>query len=178
MRKQAIAKSAVHAVDERNEGDQGPAQGPSSHTENSYRHLLLMGFLHLPLMYAIMFTMVYSAHEVVHNLNTFYMAGMMATPMAVLMPLLMKKMYPNKKLNRIVYAFSALLFLTLFEFMRSQAFVGDKQFLRSMIPHHSGAVLMCERAKIQDREIMDLCQQIITSQKAEIDQMKSILTRL
>ncbi|OFZ23234.1 MAG: DUF305 domain-containing protein [Bdellovibrionales bacterium GWB1_55_8] len=145
---------------------------------SSYRNLLLMGLVHLPLMYAIMFTMVYSMSEVFHNLNTLYMAGMMVAPMLVLMPLLMKRMYPDRKLNIIVYASSLILFIALFIFMRDQTFIGDKQFLRSMIPHHSGAVLMCERAKLQDPEVLNLCQKIIAGQKAEIAQMTDILGRM
>ena len=41
--------------------------------------------------------------------------------------------------------------------MRTQAAVGDRQFLRSMIPHHSGAVLMCQQASLSDPEIRALC---------------------
>jgi uncharacterized protein (DUF305 family) len=56
--------------------------------------------------------------------------------------------------------------------------ITDKQFLKSMIPHHAGAILMCNKARIQDAEIIDLCKQITTSQQSEIDQMKAILDRL
>jgi uncharacterized protein (DUF305 family) len=69
-------------------------------------------------------------------------------------------------------------FLVFFICMRTQAIVGDTQFLRSMIPHHSGAVLMCEKANISDPEIAELCGQIVESQKKEINQMKRILERL
>ncbi len=62
--------------------------------------------------------------------------------------------------------------------IRQQVAIGDKSFLRSMIPHHAGAILMCERAPIQDSEIKKLCGEIISSQQREIDQMKSILARL
>lgn len=41
-----------------------------------------------------------------------------------------------------------------------------------MIPHHAGAILMCEQAPIQDSEIKTLCRGIIASQQAEIHQMK------
>lgn len=61
--------------------------------------------------------------------------------------------------------------------MRTQGLVGDRQFLRSMIPHHSGAILMCEQASIWDPELKLLCGNIITSQKQEIDQMKAMLAR-
>jgi uncharacterized protein (DUF305 family) len=47
-----------------------------------------------------------------------------------------------------------------------------------MIPHHSGAILMCEEASIDDPEIVALCGQIISSQQAEIEQMEAILKRL
>lgn len=47
-----------------------------------------------------------------------------------------------------------------------------------MIRHHSGAILMCERAPIQDAQIRDLCQSIIASQEAEIRQMRAKLEAL
>jgi uncharacterized protein YcnI len=46
---------------------------------------------------------------------------------------------------------------TSFLFMRQQSAISDRQFLRSMIPHHSGAILMCEEAPIRDPRIKDLC---------------------
>jgi uncharacterized protein (DUF305 family) len=47
-----------------------------------------------------------------------------------------------------------------------------------MIPHHAGAILMCEEAELQDADIEELCNTIITSQQAEIDQMKAKLQEL
>ena len=47
-----------------------------------------------------------------------------------------------------------------------------------MIPHHAGAMLMCEEAAIQDNEITELCNAIITSQQQEIDLMKAKLEEL
>lgn len=148
------------------------------HKSRPYVELAIMGVLHLPIMYAVMFTMVWTWNEVFHNLNTFYMAGMMALPMILVMPLLMSSMYPNKKLNIAVYTGSVAIFLILFWFMREQTFIGDRQFVRSMIPHHSGAILMCEKAKLEDSELRTLCEQIIKAQRDEIDLMKRILERL
>jgi uncharacterized protein (DUF305 family) len=146
--------------------------------ENAYKKLVLMGIIHFPIMYAVMFSMVYSWDEIFHNLNTFYMAGMMVAPMIILMPITMSMMYMNKWLNIIVYALSTVLFIAFLAFTRWQTFIGDRQFIRSMIPHHSGAVLMCEKASISDAELKTLCDEIIQSQKREIEQMKKILTRL
>jgi uncharacterized protein (DUF305 family) len=47
-----------------------------------------------------------------------------------------------------------------------------------MIPHHSGAILMCEEASIRDPEVVALCGRIIKSQSTEIDEMEAILKRL
>lgn len=47
-----------------------------------------------------------------------------------------------------------------------------------MIPHHAGAILMCEEANIQDPEIKKLCEEIKLSQQREIDQMKAKLNEL
>lgn len=46
----------------------------NSHKSN-YSGLAAISALHLPVMYEVMFTMVYSLNEVFHNLNTLYMAG-------------------------------------------------------------------------------------------------------
>jgi len=79
-----------------------------------------------------------------------------------------------------LYGLFAVLFLLAFWAMRAQGGVGDRQFVRAMIPHHSGAILMCNRASIRDQEIRDLCFRpngIVESQTREIAQMKAFLAR-
>jgi uncharacterized protein (DUF305 family) len=61
--------------------------------------------------------------------------------------------------------------------MRTQTPVGDVQFLRSMIPHHSSAIVMCEHARITDPEIETLCGEIVEAQEREIAQMQAMLDR-
>ena len=46
-----------------------------------------------------------------------------------------------------------------------------------MIPHHSGAILMCQQASLTDPEVLGLCEEIVSSQEREIAQMKAILAR-
>jgi uncharacterized protein (DUF305 family) len=87
-------------------------------------------------------------------------------------------MYPNKKLNRIVIAGGAIVLVVCFVLIRQQTAISDRQFLKSMIPHHAGAILMCERAPLQDMEIRKLCSTILSGQQAEIDQMKAKLREL
>jgi len=142
-----------------------------------YRMLWLNLILGGAVMYLVMFTMIWSLGEFFNNLNTLYMAVMMAMPMGSLMLLTMGGMYPDNRTNLALHLLFALLFLMALWAVRSQAMIGDRQFLRSMIPHHSGAVLMCERAPVRDSEIAALCAEIIRSQQQEIAQMKGMLQR-
>jgi uncharacterized protein (DUF305 family) len=145
------------------------------------QHYLLFGanlLISLAIMYVAMFAMIWSWGDFVHNLNFLYMALAMWAPMAAVMLLTMKGMYRDARLNALLYAGLAVVFLLSLGAIRTQALVGDRQFLRSMIPHHSGAVLMCERAQVVDSEIKALCGRIRQSQTQEIDEMKVILRRL
>ena len=152
----------------------------TSSTDMSRKHYLMFGLNLLAstvVMYFVMFTMIWSYDEFFNNLNMFYMALMMATPMGVLMLLMMGSMYSNRRLNAELCAVFVVAFALSFFAMRDQAVVGDQQFLRSMIPHHSGAILMCERAHLHDPEIRSLCAGIVEGQRQEIEQMKRILAR-
>lgn len=143
-----------------------------------YKHLLIMAILSFIAMYILMYAMVDTFSNVFMNVNQFYMAGLMASPMVIIELIIMRAMYMNKKLNMLLIAVSAILLFGFYVLIRQQAGVGDKQFLKSMIPHHAGAILMCEEANITDPEIKKLCEQINSSQKAEIAQMKAKLSEL
>jgi len=128
-------------------------------------------------MFLVMYAMIDSLAELYFNLGNLYMTLMMLAPMAILMLLLMGSMYGNKRLNLALYLSFAVIFFAAFSFTRTQALIGNGQFLRAMIPHHSGAILMCREASITDPEIIVLCDRIRSSQRQEIDQMKAILAR-
>ena len=152
----------------------------SHHGGGSHPYVMLALNLGLSLlvMYLAMFAMIWSWGEFIQNVNFFYMALVMWAPMGAIMLATMGGMYRNRKLNAVLYvAFAALFVLSLLG-IRQQSLVGDDQFLRSMIPHHSGAILMCEKAKLADPEIRQLCGEIIRAQKEEIAQMKRIMDRL
>jgi uncharacterized protein (DUF305 family) len=125
-----------------------------------------------------MYAMVDRFANVYSNRNQFYMAGLMTASMVLIELALMGSMYKNRNANIVIVAVVVVALGVFFLGIRQQVAIGDKSFLRSMIPHHAGAILMCERAPIQDAEIKKLCGEIISSQQREIDQMKSILARL
>lgn len=142
-----------------------------------YKKFALALTLNSIVMFFIMYAMVAEIDHVQLNINNLYMVLMMVAPMGIVMLLVMRSMYENKKLNYLLIAvFSGLLILS-FVLTRSQTPVGNDQFLRSMIPHHSSAILMCQQSQLTDPEIIQLCQEIIASQKEEITQMQAILAR-
>jgi uncharacterized protein (DUF305 family) len=106
------------------------------------------------------------------------MAGLMTAPMVVIEVFVMRGMYHDKRLNTLVLIGSVVGGVACVAFIRQQTAVSDRQFLRSMIPHHAGAILMCEQSPIQDPEIRALCRTIISGQQAEIDQMTAKLRQL
>ena len=129
------------------------------------------------IMYFVMFAMIDGLGDFYHNLNMFYMALMMVAPMAVLMIVMMGSMYSNRRLNWIICVGFAVVFVLAFAGIRFQAAIGDRQFVRSMIPHHSGAILMCREASLADTELRRLCEDISAGQREEIEQMERILAR-
>jgi hypothetical protein len=139
---------------------------------------MIMSVLSFIAMYIAMYAMVNTVGNIYNNLNKFYMAGLMTAPMGIIGILVMGPMYTNKRLNILILAVSLIALLGFFLFIRQQTAISDRQFLRAMIPHHSSAILMCERAPVEDPEIQKLCHRIIESQQAENDQMKDILNRL
>jgi small-conductance mechanosensitive channel len=144
---------------------------------HSYIRLAVMAVLSFVSMYVLMYAMVDRFDNVFHSLNQAYMAGLMAAPMVVIEILLMGSMYGNRRLNAALIVVSVLAAFALFLLIRQQTAIADRQFLRSMIPHHAGAILMCEEAPLKDTEVRKLCASIIASQRAEIAQMKALLAR-
>lgn len=145
---------------------------------NHYRRFLIMIGLHFIAMYIFMYAMVNILDNVFNSFNQVYMAALMTASMVLIEIPLMMSMYQSKKLNIIILGVGLIVLVGSFLAIRNQTAISDRQFLRSMIPHHGGAILMCKEAVIEDQEIKDLCKEIFTSQQREIDQMKGILDRM
>jgi uncharacterized protein (DUF305 family) len=148
------------------------------HRRQAYPLFAVNMLLSFVTMYLLMFTMVDTWGDFFNNLNMGYMALTMLAPMGALMLVLMRGMYVNRTLNTVLYAAFALMFALAVIGIRTQMAIGDRQFIRAMIPHHSGAILMCREADITDGELRALCDNIQKGQRQEIEQMKAILNRL
>jgi uncharacterized protein (DUF305 family) len=143
-----------------------------------YTMFALNMLLSLIVMYFVMFSMIDGWGDFRNNLNMFYMALTMVAPMGIIMLATMRGMYTRKALNASLYAGLAILFAAALAGTRQQTVIGDKQFIASMVPHHSGAILMCREASLKDAELVKLCERISSSQRSEIEQMNAIRDRL
>jgi uncharacterized protein (DUF305 family) len=132
------------------------------HTHH-YGRLLIMTVLSFISMYVFMYSMVDRFGNVYPNVNQFYMAGLMTAPMVLIELVLMRSMNKNKIANIVIIAASIVALGAFFLMIRQQTAVEDTQFLKSMIPHHAAAILMCEKAPVQNAEIKQLCRAIISS---------------
>jgi uncharacterized protein (DUF305 family) len=144
----------------------------------SYKKFILMIILSFFAMYVLMYAMVDRLENVIPNINQFYMAGLMTAAMVVIEMLLMGKMYRNRKINAWIVFIGFVALAACWFGIRKQAAVSDKEFVKSMIPHHAAAVLMVKQADLSDPEIRKLAREIIEAQEKEIAFMKQKLKEL
>ena len=151
------------------------------HTKSAmhhYRSLALMLLVSFITMFALMYAMTNRFEDLYVNWNQAYMAALMTAPMGLIEIVVMRSMYKDRKMNSIVVVATVVLLVGAWFGIRQQVAISNTQFLRSMIPHHSSAILMCQRATITDPEISKLCAKIVAGQQGEIDQMNAALRRL
>jgi hypothetical protein len=143
----------------------------------SYARLGITVAINAVIMFLLTYALIDSFDHFYPNINRAYMAVIMVAPMVMLMLIVMWPMYKSPALNVALIATAAVVFVGVFAIARSQTLIGNESFLRSMIPHHSSAIVMCERAAITDPAITELCDAIVQTQKEEIAEMQAMLER-
>ena len=102
------------------------------------------------------------------NINDFYMSSMMNGLMFILMVIYYKSMK--------LFIVGVVTTIVTFIFLRYQIFVDEYQYSKSMIPHHSMAVMMSKKLLEKSIPVSDniklLAKNIIDSQENEIQIMK------
>ena len=144
----------------------------------SYKKFSLMLVISFITMYSVMFLNVDEANHIYLSTTRTYMALLMVSPMAVVMMLMMGKMFPDKKINTAIILASIVLFALVLTGLRTQTPIGDVQYMKAMIPHHSSAIMVSKNANFKDPEVKKLSEGIIASQEKEIAEMKVILERM
>lgn len=144
----------------------------------SYIRLLLTVAISTLVMYWLMFLNVWSADHIYWSQTRAWMALIMGSVMAPIMLASMHHMYPHRSANLAVVLLSVAVFGLSLYMVRSQAAVGDAQWMQAMIPHHSIAILTSRRADIKDQRVRKLADDIIAAQEREIGEMQAILREM
>jgi cation transport ATPase len=155
-------------------GENHSGHGGSARMYAKFGVILLVS---LGLMWVLSMSMVRSIDHFYFNLSNFWMALTMVGAMAIVMVIGMWSMFKSTKANIAMLVGFVVLFGGAFALGRTETFVGNEQFLKSMIPHHSRAILVCQESNITDPEIVELCDGIVQTQQEEITQMQDILDR-
>ena len=129
-------------------------------------------------MYGLMYLNTYELDHVFYSQTRLWMALLMGAVMAVIMLGFMWSMYKNRAANLAIIGGAVLVFAGSLFLVRSQALVGDVDYMWAMIPHHSIAVLTSTQANIRDARVRELADEIIAAQVREIDEMKALIAEL
>ena len=144
----------------------------TNHSLAMYKRFSVMAVAMFIAMYFIMYAMIDGLQNLILNINNLYMTLLMVSAMLIIELLIMKGMYENKKINWAIITVSLAIGIFSWFGIREQLFVGDKEFVKGMIPHHAAAVLMSEKAKLTDPELIELQKNILETQAKEIELMK------
>ncbi|WP_336691089.1 MULTISPECIES: DUF305 domain-containing protein [unclassified Chryseobacterium] len=144
----------------------------AKHSLAMYKRFAVMAVAMFAAMYFIMYAMIDGLNNLIPNINNLYMTLLMVSAMLIIELLIMKGMYQNKKINWAIITFSLAIGIFSWFGIREQINVGDKEFVKGMIPHHAAAVLMSEKAKLTDPELIELQKNILETQAKEIEFMK------
>ncbi|HAB62821.1 DUF305 domain-containing protein [Pseudomonas sp. NPDC047963] len=129
-------------------------------------------------MFGLMYLNTFAFEHVFWSETRAWMALVMGAVMAVIMLSFMLSMYKSTKVNIAIYLGSVLVFMLALWLVRSQATIGDAEYMKAMIPHHSIAIMTSERAQITDQRVRKLADEIIEAQRREISEMKYLINDL
>lgn len=143
--------------------------------KSNYGKMGLMLAASFVILYVLQFLNVDSFSHIYLSLTRTYIALLMISALALLMLAIMRNMYTLVKLNSVIAISAVAVFVFALTALRSQAFVGDAQYMKEMIPQHSAAILLSKNANLRDAEVRRLSDSIVKSHEAEIGTMKQLL---
>ena len=147
-------------------------------SNTNYKKFALMMAVSFVIMYAVMFLNIDQFSHLYLSTTRTYMTILMIAPMAISMMLFMWGMYDNKKWNMAIIGGAAVVFFITLFLLRTQEPIGDEQWMKAMIPHHSSAILTSQEAEFEHPEVQKLADEIIKAQVREIDEMKRLLREI
>ena len=141
----------------------------------SYWRFAAMIATSVVVMFVLKYLSTYELSHVWFSETRTYMALMMGGAMGVIMLGFMLGMYRDRRINIAIFVGAAALFAVSLWLVRSQATVQDTSYMKSMIPHHSIAILTSERSELDDHRVCELAEEIITAQRREIAEMEWLI---
>jgi len=127
------------------------------------------------IMFFLMYQLVYEADHLTFSVNRLIASLVMGAVMTLVMLGYMWPMYRGTGVKIAVLAGAALLGGVLLYVNRAQSLIGDTEFMKAMIPHHSIAINNARKAEIRDPRVRELADEIIASQVREIRTMKLLI---
>jgi hypothetical protein len=126
-------------------------------------------------MFPLMYQLVYSADHATFALTRLVSSVVMGCVMAVIMLAFMWKMYEGQTIKLAVLIGAIVVGVVTLAINRQQMLIGDLDFMKSMIPHHSIAINNGRKADIRDPRVRKLADGIIRAQVKEIAEMKLLI---
>jgi hypothetical protein len=127
------------------------------------------------IMFFLMYQLVYTWDHALFSLTRLVSSIVMGCVMTAVMLAFMWKMYQPQAAKMIVLAASIIGGLALLTTNRDQSLIGDTDFMRAMIPHHSIAINNARKADIRDPRVRYLADRITRDQVKDIAEMKLLL---
>ena len=126
-------------------------------------------------MFPLMYQLVYTVDHATFSLTRLLSSVVMGCVMAAIMLAFMWKMYAGPRTKLTILVGSIVLGVAILAINRQQALIGDIDFMKSMIPHHSIAINNARNADIRDPRVRKLADGIIRAQVKEISEMKVLV---
>lgn len=141
----------------------------------SWKKFALMVATSVAAMFFLMYQLVFSLDHATFSLNRLVSSLVMGSVMTLIMLGFMWPMLKGTTAKAATLVAAIAIGAAILLVNRSQTLIGDEQFMRSMIPHHSIAINNARKSDIRDPRVQRLANQIIESQVEEILEMKRLL---
>jgi hypothetical protein len=126
-------------------------------------------------MFFLMYQLVYSFEHATFSLTRLVSSLVMGGVMTLIMLGFMWKMIEGVAVKAAVLVGAVVVGVAILAINRDQTLIGDEDFMKSMIPHHSIAINNARKSDIRDPRVRRLADEIIESQVREIAEMQWLL---